>query len=103
MDDHFKTNSANIFAIGDAIAGPMLAHKVLHSLTPLSTAVAASCASTATAVVVTLVVVDSYACLRCSSSSLMHPSSLFYPAHHIFSVSEALSVPMLLTAACLIS
>jgi dihydrolipoamide dehydrogenase len=27
VDDHFKTNSANIFAIGDAIAGPMLAHK----------------------------------------------------------------------------
>eukprot|EP00658_Telonema_sp_P-2_P039723 TRINITY_DN2837_c0_g4_i2.p1 TRINITY_DN2837_c0_g4~~TRINITY_DN2837_c0_g4_i2.p1 ORF type:complete len:261 (+),score=100.87 TRINITY_DN2837_c0_g4_i2:87-869(+) len=27
VDDHFKTNVGSIFAIGDAIAGPMLAHK----------------------------------------------------------------------------
>jgi dihydrolipoamide dehydrogenase len=27
VDDHFKTSSPSIFAIGDAIAGPMLAHK----------------------------------------------------------------------------
>lgn len=27
VDDHFKTNVASIFAIGDAITGPMLAHK----------------------------------------------------------------------------
>jgi dihydrolipoamide dehydrogenase len=27
VDDHFKTNVPSIFAIGDAIAGPMLAHK----------------------------------------------------------------------------
>lgn len=27
VDDHFKTNVRSIFAIGDAIAGPMLAHK----------------------------------------------------------------------------
>lgn len=27
VDDHFKTNVPSIFAIGDAITGPMLAHK----------------------------------------------------------------------------
>lgn len=31
VDDHFRTKSSsgNIFAIGDVIPGPMLAHKVL--------------------------------------------------------------------------
>jgi pyruvate/2-oxoglutarate dehydrogenase complex dihydrolipoamide dehydrogenase (E3) component len=28
VDDHFKTTVDNIFAIGDVIQGPMLAHKV---------------------------------------------------------------------------
>ena len=27
VDDHFRTNVAGIYAIGDVIAGPMLAHK----------------------------------------------------------------------------
>lgn len=32
VDEHFKTKSSsgNIFAIGDVIPGPMLAHKVCH-------------------------------------------------------------------------
>ena len=27
VDDHLKTNIDNIFAIGDVVRGPMLAHK----------------------------------------------------------------------------
>lgn len=27
VDDHLKTNVANIWAIGDVVRGPMLAHK----------------------------------------------------------------------------
>jgi len=34
--ENFKTNVPNIFAIGDAIAGPMLAHKVRPALFPFS-------------------------------------------------------------------
>ncbi len=30
IDDHFHTNVANIFAIGDVVKGPMLAHKAEH-------------------------------------------------------------------------
>lgn len=30
VDDHFRTSAANIFAIGDVIPGPMLAHKAEH-------------------------------------------------------------------------
>ena len=41
-DAHFKTTapSGNIFAIGDVINGPMLAHKVLTPLCPALFAVA---------------------------------------------------------------
>ena len=27
IDDHFKTNISGVFAIGDVVKGPMLAHK----------------------------------------------------------------------------
>ena len=38
VDEHFKTTapSGNIFAIGDVIDGPMLAHKVCVALNTLS-------------------------------------------------------------------
>lgn len=38
VDEHFKTKSSsgNIFAIGDVIPGPMLAHKVCHSQTKVT-------------------------------------------------------------------
>lgn len=36
VDDHFKTNVDGIYAIGDAIAGPMLAHKAMDEGSALS-------------------------------------------------------------------
>ncbi len=30
VDEHFQTSASNIFAIGDVIPGPMLAHKAEH-------------------------------------------------------------------------